>query len=179
MLIKVWMTITNLMITLCKLTFSFEVEEMQNFWISTFKTNAKGLKMQKSSHKTRWNYICLSAEVARKLSVLTANCLRSYTLGFLFAFTSIVFSVFCWIWSQGNRISLPLDGLLYWAIERHLLHAADYEAPIVRLRSFSSLNLDSVVRGYWRGMPQKHIIEGGRLSLLSTQAMKTFGICLN
>lgn len=43
---------------------------------------------------------------------------------------------------------LPLNGQPSWAVHLHLLDAAGYDAPVIRLQTFSGFVLDLVVRGY-------------------------------
>lgn len=47
------------------------------------------------------------------------------------------------------KVFLPLDWLLSWAVELHLLEVAGYETPVFHLRSFCSLEMDLIVSGYF------------------------------
>lgn len=72
----------------------------------------------------------LLSGVAGNFSMLTANCLRGSTSGFLFGFTSQTASQRMF----KIKVFLPLNGVPVWASGIHLLGVACYEAPVVRIR---------------------------------------------
>lgn len=89
----------------------------------------------------------MAAEVAGKLSILTANGILGSAPGFLSGYTSIDFPRFNMITMQRRFemwVFLPLDRLPFWTLERHLPKAARYEAPV---------ELDLDIRDYLRCMP--------------------------
>lgn len=103
----------------------------------------------------------LVKEVVINLSMLTADCLRHSTLGFLSEFTCLTFPVF-----RYDRNA---------AEDFRLSETDAYEAPVFLLRQFSILEHDLVVRDCLRCIPRKNYIVSESLSLLSLPAMKTFG----
>lgn len=73
-----------------------------------------------------------------------------------------------------NKVFLPLERLPAWSVELHLYEAACYEPPVVRLWTFSGLEL--VVRVYLSRMTRINFIVSWSFPPPSTTVIRTLGI---
>lgn len=101
----------------------------------------------------------LAAGVSGRLTVLTANRLRSFTPGLCVQIYFHCFSYSNMTARQRGfkiRIFLPLHEVPSW-VGLHIHETAVYEASVNRLRLFLTLKLGLIVRGYLKCMPRKHV----------------------
>lgn len=74
-------------------------------------------------------------------------------------------------WKFKIKVFLPGDCLSSCAVALHLPRAAGYMTAVIHLRPFSGIELDLVLRGYFRRMPRDHFMDSEDLPTLSPSAM--------